>query len=86
MAPAKKSDVLTSSQKKALRQAGRSLERAYREARRNLAAAGVTRRNSEGSFRCLLPPAGHCREFQRPAEGGLRCKRCGHSFFRHDVF
>jgi hypothetical protein len=85
MARARTNDELTSEQKRALRDAASSMERAYKEARLTLKAAGIRRGNPEGSTRCLQPPAGHCRAYQQPATG-LRCKRCGHSFFRHDVF
>lgn len=77
---------LTSAQKKALKQAATTLDRAYADARRALRAAGIVRPD-EGSTACLAPPRGHCRSF-KPPRTGIRCARpgCGHSFARHDVF
>jgi hypothetical protein len=85
--PAKKKKVLTSDQRKALKDASATMARAYAEARRILSAADFERDN--GDTRCLQPDNGHCPFFQRPKHGPfIRCARprCGHSFFRHNVF
>jgi hypothetical protein len=85
--PPKKKRVLTSDQRKALSDASASMARAYAEARRSLSIAGV-QRDEEGTS-CLAPPSGHCKSFLPPKRPPfIRCARprCGHSFFRHDVF
>jgi hypothetical protein len=83
MAP--KKTALSSAQKKVLRAAASALDRAYADALRTLAAAGIDRDND--STRCLLPPRGHCASFKQPVRG-FRCARprCGHPFSRHNVF
>ena len=77
---------LTSAQKKALKGAQAHLAKAYAQARKRLSAAGI--RNENGGTACLASPLGHCKAFKQPTSPGLRCARprCGHSFFRHDVF
>jgi hypothetical protein len=86
--PAKKKTTnteLTSAQRKVLREAAASVNRAYSEARKAVAAAGI-RRDQDETF-CLQPPRNHCPSFKPPRQG-FRCARprCGHSFFRHNVF
>jgi hypothetical protein len=84
--PPKKQRVLTSDQRKALKDAEASIARAYAEARRSLLAVGF-KRNNDGTP-CLASPSGHCRSFLPPKKGPpIRCARtgCGHSFTRHDV-
>jgi hypothetical protein len=85
--PPKKKRVLTSDQRKALKDAEASIARAYAEARRSLLDIGFE--PNDGSFRCLASPLGHCRAFQRDKRPGrgLLCARagCRHSFLSHDV-
>ena len=83
--PPKKKSVLTTAQRKALKDATASMARAYAEARKSLAAAGFEFGN-ESTF-CLASPAGHC-EFFKPPRHGIACARprCGHPLFRHNVF
>ena len=83
--PPKKTAELTSAQKKVLKDASASLDRAYAEARKTLRAAGIP--PQEGGTVCLLPPRFHCKSFKPPVRG-FRCARpgCGHPFTRHDVF
>ena len=85
--PPSKRPALTSAQSKVLKKAAASLDRAYAQARRELAAAGIPP-TENGGTRCLAPPRGHCRAFKAPQGQGIRCARpgCGHLFSRHDVF
>jgi hypothetical protein len=84
--PAKTKAELTAAQRNVLKNAAASLDRAYAEARRKVAAAGI-RRNDEDSTFCLASPRGHCRSFKSPKHG-FKCARpgCGHFFSKHNVF
>jgi hypothetical protein len=84
--PAKEKPALTGTQKKVLREARASLDRAYSTARRTLRAAGFER-DDDGGTVCLRPPRGHCRSFVPPRRG-IFCARpgCRHAFSKHDVF
>ena len=87
--PTKEKPVLTSAQRKVLKEAGASVDQAYAAARRAVLAAGIQRGDEGEGTACLLAPRGHCRSFQPPRRGvSIRCARpgCGHSFTKHDVF
>ena len=85
--PARETSALTSAQKKVLREASASVDKAFATARKTVAAAGIKRSDDEGSTRCLRPPDGHCEAFQ-PPKRGILCARpgCKHAFTKHDVF
>jgi hypothetical protein len=82
----KKKSELTSAQRKVLKDASSSVNRAFVAARKKVRAAGI-RPDDEGTF-CFASPRGHCPGFVRPKSGGLICARprCRHSFLRHNVF
>jgi hypothetical protein len=84
--PPKNKSELTSAQRRVLKDAAASLNRAYAQARKKIAAAGI-RRNEEDTTFCLASPRGHCASF-KPPKHGFRCARpgCGHFFSRHNVF
>jgi len=85
MPPKMRSD-LTTAQRNVLKNAAASLDRAYAQARKKVAAAGI-RRNEEDSTFCLASPRGHCGSF-KPPKHGFKCARpgCGHFFSKHNVF
>jgi hypothetical protein len=83
----KEKRVLTTDQRRALKDASAGIVRAYAEARRSLSAVGLER-DDEGTP-CLSPPSGHCKSFVPPRRPPfIRCARprCGHSLFRHNIF
>ena len=84
--PPKTKRELTTAQRNVLKNAAARLDRAYAQARKKVAAAGI-RRNEEDSTFCLVSPRGHCGSF-KPPKHGFKCGRpgCGHFFSKHNVF